>query len=355
MNEVFLCLGGNLGNRLENIEKAIHLIAKDIGKVTNQSSVYETDAWGSSSTNKYLNKCVLLQTHFNPQQLIKLILRIEKKLGRTRGTNKNADRIIDIDVLLYNSAIIETETLEVPHPRMHLRNFVLLPLHDIASNVRHPILNKTIKELLYASKDKLQVKKHKSKKIICIEGNIGSGKTSLGAELAKNLKANYVMEEFEDNPLLPLFYKNPKKYSLPLEISFLLSRYNQLKEAQNHKSQFIVCDYSIYKCLWFARVNLSSKKFAHYKKLFQNIASQLPEPDLIIYLKTSHENLKKNIKKRGRPYEQGIKLNYLKAVHQQYEKGFKNIGNISQKHVEITNYGKNTFKNLIKEIKSQLK
>lgn len=355
MNKAFLCLGGNLGNRLENIEGAITLIAKHIGKITQQSFVYETAAWGSSSSINYLNKCILVHTLLKPEPLLKKILAIEKKLGRVRSNHQNTDRTIDIDILLFNSEIINTKQLEVPHPRMHLRNFVLVPLNDIAPNVVHPKYNKSIKTLLKTSKDKLQVKKYKSKIIICIEGNIGSGKTTLGTQLAKSLNALYIKEEFENNPLLPLFYKDPKKFSLPLEISFLLTRFNQLTEAFAQPNNYIVCDYSMHKCLWFASVNLSAKKYKYFEKLFFNIASQLPQPDLIIYLKTNHTNLQQNIKKRGRAYEQNIKSDYLKAVQHNYEKGLKKLNNLSQMHVQIKNYDKISFSNLVKEIKNQVK
>jgi len=355
MNEVFLCLGGNLGNRLENIEKAITLIANHLGAIVTKSSVYETAPWGSSSTKKHLNQCLLLHTKFESQRLMTELLAIEKKLGRKRGSSKNGDRVIDIDILLFNNETIKSKHLEVPHPRMHLRNFVLVPLNEIAPTKKHPILKKTINSLLKSSTDKLLVKKQSSAKIICIDGNIGSGKTTLGLELAKSLKGHYIKEEFEENALLPLFYKNPKKFSLPLEISFLLARFNQLLEALSKSDKHIVCDYSIYKCLWFAKVNLTNKEYKHFQKLFHNLTSQLVQPHIIVYLKTNTTNLRQNIKKRGRVYEQKIKPEYLKRVSLSYEKGLKKLNHISQKHVEIKSYQKNTFKNLIKEIQQSIK
>jgi len=355
MNEVFLCLGGNLGNRLENIEKATALIAKHLGKIVKKSAIYETEPWGSASSKKHLNQCLLLLTKTESQKLINELLLIEKKLGRNREGCKNGDRVIDIDILLFNNEVIKSKNLQVPHPRMHLRNFVLVPLNEIAATKKHPILKKNMSTLLKTSTDKLLVKKQNSFKLICIEGNIGSGKTTLGLELAKSINAYYIKEEFEDNTLLPLFYKNPKKFSFALEISFLLARFNQLLKALSKNDKHIVCDYSIYKCLWFAKVNLTDKNYKHFQKLFHNLASQLVQPHTIIYLKTSNSNLQQNIKKRGRPYEQEIKQEYLKRVNLSYEKGLKKLDGINKKQVEIKNYQKNTFKNLIKEIQQDIK
>ena len=356
MNKVFLCLGGNLGNRLENIENALKLIKTSAGPIVQTSSIYETQAWGSRSKANYLNLCIEISTKLSAPSLLKVLLTIENKLGRSRGAYKNADRTIDIDILLFNDEKIESKSLLVPHPRMHLRKFVLVPLNEIASTIVHPLFKKNISTLLKNCKDGLFIKKYKdTHQIICIEGNIGSGKTTLAVELAKQLKATYVKEHFEDNPLLPLFYKNANSYALALETSFLIARFNQLTKALVKTNTPIVCDYSIYKCLWFARANLPKSDLKHFKKMFDVLASELPEPTLIVYLKTSPSNLKQNIKKRGRPYEQAIQSTYLKKIDKQYMKGMKSLKQIPQLHFELTSYQPSTNNKLVKEIKSHFK
>ncbi|MBX3163404.1 MAG: 2-amino-4-hydroxy-6-hydroxymethyldihydropteridine diphosphokinase [Bacteroidetes bacterium] len=160
MNLVFLGLGGNTGNRLENLKRAVNALQKSCGRVLKQSSVYETEAWGFVSHKNYLNQVVSLETALSPQQLLKEILNIESELGRTRSENRYSDRSLDIDILLFNGEIISAENLEIPHPRLHERRFVLVPLNDVAPTVMHPVLKKTLSELLKNCQDTLLVEKY---------------------------------------------------------------------------------------------------------------------------------------------------------------------------------------------------
>lgn len=157
MNIVFLCLGGNLGNREANLAKATAKITQQCGKILAKSSIYQTQAWGSTSQLKYLNQVIQIQTAYSPEQLLKTLLSIEKSLGRERISNQNGDRTIDIDILFFNDEVIETYNLQIPHPRLHLRNFVLQPLKSINEDFFHPIFKKTIKELALQCTDSLKV------------------------------------------------------------------------------------------------------------------------------------------------------------------------------------------------------
>ncbi|MFO0357881.1 MAG: 2-amino-4-hydroxy-6-hydroxymethyldihydropteridine diphosphokinase [Sphingobacteriaceae bacterium] len=352
MNRAFLCLGGNLGNRLENIEKALLFIEKQAGPIAKTSPLYETEAWGSKSAKKYLNLCVQIETTLSAKALMQKLLSIEKKLGRKRTDDRNADRTIDIDILFYNSDVIHTNDLQIPHPRLHLRKFVLKPLNDIGPNLKHPELGTRISKLLKDCKDPLQVKAFKDKKhrIICVEGNIGSGKTTLAKALAKKLNATFVGERFEENALLPLFYKNAKTYALPLETSFLMERFNQLATALIDRKNTIVCDHSIYKCLWFAKANLNRTDLKYFKNLYETIEKKLPVPHLIVYLNTSTSNLQNNIAKRGRSYEKTITSTYLSKVDKEYAKGLKKLKHIPQLHIKLNQYVKNTNNKLLKQV-----
>ena len=156
---------------------------------------------------------------------------------------------------------------------------------------------------------------------IVIEGNIGSGKTSLVKMLTKEFKAHAIYEEFSDNPFLPKFYKEPEKHAFPLELSFLAERYHQLKKELNTRDLFhknIISDYYFIKSLIFAEITLPEDEFALYKKLFHIIHQKLPQPDLLIYLYSDIERLKKNISKRGRDYETKISDDYLAKIHKGY-------------------------------------
>lgn len=160
-----------------------------------------------------------------------------------------------------------------------------------------------------------------SYKYIVIEGNIGSGKTSLSKRMANALDSKLVLETFSDNPFLPKFYKDQKRYAFPLELSFLAERYHQLKEELNSYDLFkkiIVSDYYFSKSLLFAKITLPEDEFVLYQKLFNIIYSSLPKPDLYIFLYTDISRLLNNIQHRGRSYEQDIKPEYLEQIRNEY-------------------------------------
>jgi 2-amino-4-hydroxy-6-hydroxymethyldihydropteridine diphosphokinase len=158
MNVAFLGLGGNLGNRLENLRSTRAEIDKRCGRVIRASRIYETQAWGSPSLNSYLNQVIQIETLLSPEQLLSTLLDIEHALGRTR-LEPNADRTSDVDILLYNEEIMDKPHLHIPHPRMHLRKFVLIPFCEIAPNAIHPVLRKSMSVLLEDCKDSLEVRK----------------------------------------------------------------------------------------------------------------------------------------------------------------------------------------------------
>jgi len=153
---------------------------------------------------------------------------------------------------------------------------------------------------------------------ICIEGNIGVGKTTLVKKLAKHYKSKSFFEEFNENPWLPLFYQNPKDTALALELSFLTDRCKQLLQIEKENAPKIISDYCLDKCLLFTEANLSKDDFNTYKKLFNRISSTIKKPNLVVVLHTSAESLLHNIKLRGRAYEQHIKPSYLEQLNKSY-------------------------------------
>jgi 2-amino-4-hydroxy-6-hydroxymethyldihydropteridine diphosphokinase len=160
MKRVFLGIGTNLGDRKNNLQNAVEKIGEHIGKVVQCSSVYETEPWGFETKDQFLNMVVEVETKLKPSGVLGRLLMIESLLGRLREGKLYTSRIIDIDVLLYNDQVIEKEALIIPHPRMHERKFVLVPLCEIASEVIHPKFGKDIKSLLKECRDKGRVLKY---------------------------------------------------------------------------------------------------------------------------------------------------------------------------------------------------
>jgi 2-amino-4-hydroxy-6-hydroxymethyldihydropteridine diphosphokinase len=155
----FLGLGTNLGDREENLGKAIAMIGETIGDVVLSSSVYQTEPWGFQSENEFLNAVIKVKTSLKPSGLLGRILMIEAQLGRLREGTGYSSRIIDIDILLYGNEIINKKSLQIPHPRLQDRKFTLVPLCEIAPGMVHPVLKKTFKVLLEECKDENEVKK----------------------------------------------------------------------------------------------------------------------------------------------------------------------------------------------------
>lgn len=158
MNTVYLLTGGNVGNRQQYLQHSVHLIEEACGEITRRSALYETAAWGKTDQAPFLNQALELNTVMPAESLIKTVLQIEHQIGRIRA-EQYGPRSIDIDILLFNSEIIQLPGLTVPHPQMANRRFALVPLAEIAPGFTHPVLQQTIARLLLNCPDALPVKK----------------------------------------------------------------------------------------------------------------------------------------------------------------------------------------------------
>jgi len=348
----YIALGSNEGDRLHLLQLAVDMIYLEIGDVVKLSPIYETPAWGFEGA-AFLNMCIAIHSRFSPRKVLQKLLEIETKLGRTRNTNGSyKNRTIDLDILLMEEAVISTDSLELPHPEMQNRKFVLMPLADIAGKERHPSLQLSINELLENNSDKSEIHKIQetlktpgrnfsfvSFNYIAVEGNIGAGKTSLSTMISQEFNAKLILERFKDNPFLPKFYEDKNRYAFPLEMSFLADRYQQLSDdlAQYDLfTDFVVSDYDVFKSLIFAKITLQEEEYALYEKLFRIMYKELVKPDLYIYLYQNTERLLENIKSRGRDYEQNIQPEYLMEINKSYLAFIKSQSNIKVKIIDIS-------------------
>lgn len=161
---------------------------------------------------------------------------------------------------------------------------------------------------------------------IAVEGNIGSGKSSLATLLAEHFGSTLVLEEFADNPFLPKFYKEPERHAFPLELAFLADRFKQLKQVLLNTDMFqgtVISDYLFIKSKLFAKVNLKEDEYELFQKFFDILNNSLPRPDLVIYLHSPVQKLQQNIKSRGRNFEQNISDDYLRNVQETYQQYLK--------------------------------
>ena len=158
---LYLLLGSNLGEKKKQVNEAMDLIAEMIGPVTMRSSLYETEAWGFSSEELFLNKALQILTFLSPEEVMQKIHKIEKIFGRERSGSGYSSRTMDIDILFYDDLVLDQDTLKIPHPRIQERKFALIPLDEIAHELLHPVFRKTIGELLLNCLDKKGVRKYK--------------------------------------------------------------------------------------------------------------------------------------------------------------------------------------------------
>ena len=386
---MILSLGTNQGDKKNNIQNAIKLINSEVGTVIRISSIYEFPAWGFESKS-FFNCAILIHSMLNEQTIIEKTLAIEKQLGRVRQEQKGyTARIIDIDIISFNEQIVQEDNLIVPHPLMQDRLFVLQPMLDLKTDWKHPILKKTIAQLIENCVDHsvftkvgeltppLNTHTLRQLNFVAIEGNIGAGKTTLTNRISEDFNAKAIFEGFADNPFLPKFYQDASRYAFPLEMSFLADRYSQLSDdlaqfdlfkefiiadyyifkslifaqitleedeifvSDGAKcdlfKEFIIADYYIFKSLIFAQITLEEDEFRLYQQVFDIMYKETPKPDLYVFLYQNTERLLENIHKRGRSYESDISEQYLDSVTQGYFNYIKTLPSEKVLIIDISN------------------
>jgi len=347
-----IALGSNKGDKFKNLQKAVDAIYERIGNIKLISKVYKSPAFGFKSDD-FFNCCLVLESYLESQKVLETLLEIETSLGRTRTkTNTYEARTIDLDIVFAEDNMINTKTLQVPHPEMNKRKFVLLPLNDVASKIKHPKFEKEVSVLLDECEDdsvlepikiwlKNPSKQHDFSKYnyIAIEGNIGAGKTSLATKISYDFNAKLILERFADNPFLPKFYEDANRYAFTLEMSFLADRYQQISDDLSQLDlfkDFIVSDYDVFKSLIFSKITLNEDEFNLYRKLFYLMYKDIAKPELYVYLYQNTERLQQNIKKRGRDYEQNIENEYLEKINAGYLDFLKTQKDFNIKIIDVS-------------------
>ena len=350
---VLIGIGSNTGDKVNHLQSAIDAIHTQIGSIDQLSRLYQTPALGFEGAD-FINGCLKVSTQLEASQVLDKLLVIEQHLGRIRHDDgQYHSRTIDLDLLFFDSLISKSERLELPHPRLHERRFVLQPLADITSDFEHPILKQTISKLLENCEDDsvltplgdqltnpMQSFDFSNYNFIAIEGNIGAGKTSLTHMMSYDFNAKKILERFADNPFLPKFYEDATRYAFTLEMSFLADRYQQISDDLSQLDlfkDFIISDYDVFKSLIFSKITLSEDEFMLYRKLFYQVYKDIARPDLYIYLYQNTERLQENIRLRGRDYEQTIESSYLDKINSGYLEFIQKHPEFNVKIIDISN------------------
>jgi deoxyguanosine kinase len=327
----YIGLGSNLGQREENIKKALEALSTDGNiKLCRSSSIIESAPLAGKKQPSYLNCVAEITTSLNAEELLKVLKKIELSGGRKelnpfdklRAGEKWTNRTIDIDILLFGSEVIQTSNLVVPHRQMHLRSFVLGGLCKLVPRLVHPILKENVSVLYSRLCGKDFYFDTERGQLVSIAGVIGAGKSTLAGGLSDKFGFKLIKEVYETNPFMKRVYAGDKAVALDSQLYFLLSRCEQMKLENLTPGQVAVSDYIMDKELIYANLWLDSVQLEIYEKINAAMNKTVAEPSLAIYLKLNPAKCLERIKVRNRPYEQKIDLQFLETLFAGYEKLF---------------------------------
>jgi deoxyguanosine kinase len=351
MTVVYLSLGSNLGDRRSVLAAALAGLESAGVRVLRRSSVYETEPVGLADQPWFLNLAVEAETSLSPEALLALIHNVEASLGRTREV-RWGPRTIDVDILLYGTRVVAAGDLEIPHPRLAERRFVLQPLVEIRPDLALPN-GRTVRQLLDAlgpggesrragdlaiTDEVLQIRWPRAEQrsllpqsptgwLVTVEGPIGVGKTTLARRLADFFRCGLLLEVVEENPFLKEFYTNIRGRAFPTQIFFLLSRHRQQQSIVGRLAggEDIVSDYMFAKDRLFAGLTLSEVERSLYDAVYALIAPQAPRPNAIVHMRATLPTLLDRIAARSRSFERDLTPPYLSRVIAAYDAFFEDV------------------------------
>jgi deoxyguanosine kinase len=338
----FVALGSNLGDREGQMRRALEGLSTTAGvEVVQVSPVYENAAQTLDPDvcqPGFLNAVAEVRTVLAPETLLAALHAIEHAQGRERR-ERWSPRPIDLDLILYEDVHTPADAVPaLPHPRLAERRFVLRPLADIAPDAVVPGFETTAAGLLARCPDPHSLERTtltlmtepnalpESLRYLAVEGVIGAGKTSLARMLAARMEARLVLEEFDENPFLPHFYDDARRWAFHTQLAFLASRFRQQKDLLSPDlfRQRTVSDYTFDKDRVFAHVTLEGDELSLYETVFTLMEPATATPDLIVYLRSSVDRLMHNIERRGRSYERDMQRQYIAEVAGAYDQYFLN-------------------------------
>lgn len=322
ISTAYIGLGSNLGDRKETIDKAVKMLAENEQvESVSVSELIETAPLGMADQPDYLNAVAEVRTALAPESLHRLMIEIENRLGRVRQ-EKWAPRTIDLDLLLFDERIIDTDELIVPHSQMHLRSFVLKGLCQFNPKLIHPVMKVTARKLAERLNGDDFVLDSNKPQLINIAGNIGVGKTTLAKKLAGWFDCPVLFEPYDTNPFMPDVYAGKKELALDSQLFFLTNRIEQLDSKNMSPGTIYISDYVFEKEQIYARALLSSQQLTLYENIYKPFSAQVISPVLVIYMQDAPQDCLERIHSRNRPYEQQIQLSFLQQLDCDYDQLF---------------------------------
>lgn len=315
----YIGLGSNIDDRAGYIDSALAALGQSDGiKLGRVSRMVETTPLGQKVQPNYLNVVAEIKTSLDAAGFFRRLSDIEAALGRVR-TEKWASRTIDLDLLLFGEQIINTSVLTVPHRQMHLRSFVLTALCELNSRLVHPVIRQPVSELAARLAGKDFVLNPDVPQLVCTAGVIGVGKTTLAKGLAEELDCKLILEAYDTNPFMPEVYAGKKELALDSQLYFLDSRVEQLKAGLLGLAEPAIADYIFEKEVIYAGRTLNNRQIVAYNKRHEAVVNSITKPVLAIYLQDTPQNCLQRVRKRNRPYEQQIELEFLRDLQNDYE------------------------------------
>ena len=318
----YIGLGSNSGQRDDNIQTALKMLDEaEAIRVVRASDAIETPPLAGMDQPDYLNAAAKIETSLSAQALLEKLMSIEDSLGRQR-TQKWGPRSIDLDILLFSDETIKTKYLTIPHSQMHLRSFVLKPLTQIAHDVIHPLLKRSISCLLERLNGSDHVIDANTPQLICIAGVIGVGKTTLADGLGESIPCQVLKEAYDTNPYITDACAGNVDAALNSQLYFLESRLDQLSSEKLLPGKTYIADYVFAKDRIFAERTLTPEQLTTYNTRHSQIKTRITPPVLAIYMSDSPDSILTRIQSRNRPYEQRIEIASLRSLSESYDRLF---------------------------------
>jgi 2-amino-4-hydroxy-6-hydroxymethyldihydropteridine diphosphokinase len=313
MVECLIALGANLGDRAATLDAAIAMIAEDSQtRVVTRSTFHETAAVGGPAGQQvFLNAAARIETSRDCASTWELLSSVERRLGRVRDV-RWGPRTIDLDLLLYGSQVVKSAAIEVPHPRMAFRRFVLAPAAEVAAGMIHPTIGWTIAQLLAH----LDARPN----YVAVAGPIGAGKSRLASHLATHRDWRLLNEPIVD-ARLKAYYGDPQSTACTTEQEILHERTKLLSaDAWTAPEQWTASDFWFDQSLAFARPTMTDAEFAAFRVKYDQAASEVVRPKFVVWLDAPTDVLLRRIAERGRVYEQGLSAESLDRLRAELER-----------------------------------